>query len=178
MFNAELDHIREQVLPVMIEIGVIDFTQANNLRKVPLGILRRNATRMHAVCRYRPGPRGGSKGINDVREIALHPVAIEDDWRHYAQFLMYHEMLHAIGHVRHDRLFRDLEARWPDQNARESGPSFGQHLRQRAARWLWTCPKCKREHHRSRRSNGRYLCRVCRVKLIDVPTGQTHDTAS
>ena len=91
MVNAELDHIREQVLPVMIEIGVIDFTQANNLRKVPLGILRRNATRMHAVCRYRPGPRGGSKGINDVREIALHPVAIEDDWRHYAQFLMYHD---------------------------------------------------------------------------------------
>ena len=37
MFDAELDHIREQVLPVMIEIGVIDFTQADNLRKVPLG---------------------------------------------------------------------------------------------------------------------------------------------
>ena len=88
--------------------------------KYPLGTLRRNATRMHAVCRYHPGPRGGSKDIKDVREIALHPVAIEDDWHDYAQFLMYHEMLHAIGHVRHDRLFRGLEARWPNQNARES----------------------------------------------------------
>ena len=177
MSYAELVHIREQVLPVMIKIGVIDHNQADELRQVPLGILRRNATRMHAVCRYYPGPRGGSKGINDVK-IALHPIAIEGDWQDYAQFLMYHELLHAIGYVRHNRLFRDLEARWPNENARESGPSFGQYLRKRAARWIWACPNCDREHHRSRRSNGRYLCRVCRVKLIDVPTGQTHDTAS
>ena len=178
MSYAELVHIREQVLPVMIKIGVIDHNQADELRQVPLGILRRNATRMHAVCRYYPGPRGGSKGINDVKEIALHPIAIEGDWQDYAQFLMYHELLHAIGYVRHNRLFRDLEARWPNENARESGPSFGQYLRKRAARWIWACPNCDREHHRSRRSNGRYLCRVCRGKLIDVPAGQTHDTAS
>jgi len=178
MSSSKLVHIREQVLPVMIDIGVINLTQADDLRMVPLGMIRRNATRMHAVCRYHPGPRGGDKGIDDVKEIAIHPVAIEDDWQDYAQFLMYHEMLHAIGHVRHDRFFRDLEARWPDKNARESGPSFGRHLRQRAARWNWTCPRCEREHYRSRRSNGRYLCRVCKVKLIDVPTGQTHDAES
>ena len=178
MSRSKLVHIREQVLPVMIDIGVINRNQADRLRTVRLGTLRRNATRMHAVCRYYPGPRGGDKYIDDVKEIAIHPVAIEDDWRKYAQFLMYHEMLHAIGHVRHNRLFRDLEARWPDKVARELGPTFGRHLRQRTARWKWTCPNCEREHHRTRRGNGKYLCRVCKVKLVDVPTGQPHDTAS
>ena len=62
--------ISEQVLPVMIKIGVIDYNRPMNYD------MFRNtspyATRMHAVCRYYPGPRGGSKGINDVKEIALH----------------------------------------------------------------------------------------------------------
>ena len=36
MSYSELIHIRERVLPVMIDLGVIDFTQADELRQVPV----------------------------------------------------------------------------------------------------------------------------------------------
>ncbi len=165
-----IEAIRERVLTTMHELGIAPPSQVDGLRDVPLGRLRRDATRLHAVCRYRRKPKqDGPLLVEDVREVALHPDALRPEWSAYAHFLLFHEFLHALGHVRHDRRFRELEGRWPDTPAREMGESFGKHLRERHRRWRWTCTKCGLEHARNRRSNGRYLCRTCGKRLKDVP---------
>ncbi len=168
---STIEEHRDIVLATMYDLEVADHAAIDSLTAVPLGRLRRNATRLHAVCRYRRKLKSsGPLGTSDVREVALHPVALEEGWARYARFLLYHEFLHALGNVGHDARFRELEARWPDEEARHMGPAFGAQLRQRANRWIWTCPDCGRSHSRSRRSNGRYLCRACRIPLTDVDT--------
>jgi hypothetical protein len=158
-----------EVIATMHGIADLDSFPINELRDIPLGRLRRDATRLHAVCRYRKGIRKSQiQGPEDVRCVDVHPEALTGDWRRYAAFLLYHEFLHALGFSGHDRTFRRLEAMWPDDEARAMGPAFGAHLRSRAAKWLWTCPSCGLEHPRFRPSNGRYRCRKCRVVLVDT----------
>lgn len=176
MTDERLVKIRKLVIPVMRILNLINSEEEEKLNEIPLGLIRKNATRMHAVCRFKPGPKGYSKSINDVKEVALHPEALNDEWLHYAKFLMFHEYLHAIGNIRHDSVFRELESLWPDENAKNSGKEFGRFLRNKSARWLWTCPKCNKQHPRTRKSNGRYLCRKCKVTLVDSSVGQTHHT--
>ena len=36
-------------------------------------------------------------GPNDVRCVDVHPAALTVDWQRYAEFLLYHEYLHALG---------------------------------------------------------------------------------
>ena len=175
MTNRKLDEIRNIVIPVMRILDLISPEEEEKLKRIPLGYIRKNSTRMHAVCRFKPGPKGYTKTIEDVKEVAIHPEAVNEKWIHYAQFLMFHEYLHAIGNIRHDAVFRQLEDLWPDEEAKNAGKEFGNFLRNRAAKWLWTCPRCDKEHPRTRKSNGRYLCRECKVTLIDSPMGQTHD---
>ncbi len=176
MTNEKLVELQNLVLPVMKILNLINQEQEEKLRKIPLGLIRKNATRMHAVCRFNPGPKEYEKTIHDVKEVAIHPEALNEKWKYYAQFLIFHEYLHAIGNIRHDSVFRELEDLWPDEDAKNAGKEFGRFLRAKAAKWLWTCPKCDKTHPRSRKSNGRYLCRKCKVTLIDSPAGQTHQT--
>jgi predicted RNA-binding Zn-ribbon protein involved in translation (DUF1610 family) len=170
MDRAEtLEVTAQAVIATMSSLHELAGLSIDELRAIPLGRLRRDATRLHAVCRYRKGIRKADiQGPADVQCVDLHPAALEGDWRRYAMFLLYHEYLHALGFAGHDRTFRRLEALWPDTEARAMGPAFGTHLRTRAAKWLWTCPQCGIEHPRSRRSNGRYRCRVCQVILVDA----------
>ena len=175
MTNKKLDEIRDLVLPVMRTLDLIDLEEEEKLKQIPLGFIRKNATRMHAGCRFKAGPKGYKKTIEDVKEVAIHPEAIDGKWVHYAQFLMFHEYLHAIGNIRHDAVFRRLEDLWPDEDAKNAGKEYGRFLRNRAAKWLWVCPKCDKEYPRTRKSNGRYLCRKCKVTLIDSPLKQTHE---
>jgi len=176
MTNEQLEELRKIVLPVMRILKLINLEEEEKLKQIPLGLIRKNATRMHAVCRFNPGPKGYKKRIEDVKEVAIHPEALNEKWIHYARFLMFHEYLHAIGNIRHDSVFRELENLWPDEKAKNAGKEFGKYLRNRAAKWFWTCPKCNKQHPRTRKSNGRYLCRKCKVTLIDSPVGQTHHT--
>ena len=104
---------------------------------------------------------------SDVRCIDVHPYALTDEWSRYADFLLYHEYLHALGLSNHGREFRELESLWPDTEARSMGERFGMHLRERSAKWLWVCPSCGNRHPRARRGNGRYRCRDCKVVLED-----------
>ena len=167
-----LADLAKAVIVTMHQIPQLDQLPVHELQKIPLGRLRRDATRLHAVCRYQKGVRKSEiVGPDDVRCVDVHPVALTDDWQRYAAFLLYHEFLHALGFTGHDRAFRNLEALWPDIKARNMGKSFGNHLRKRAAKWLWTCPQCSKEHPRTRRGMGRYRCRECRVALVDVKVG-------
>jgi predicted SprT family Zn-dependent metalloprotease len=166
---SSFESMRERVLQTMLEIKIAGAEEIEELQKVPLNRLRKDATRLHAVCRFRR--KAGSEGplsTSDVREVALHPVAFEQRWSRYAHFLLYHEFLHALGNIGHNRQFRDLESLWPDEKARGMGKEFGSHLRARQKRWLWSCHDCGKQHPRSRKSNGRYLCRKCGTRLQDI----------
>lgn len=138
------------------------------LSEIPLGILRRDSTRLHAICRYKKGvSKAGRTGPSDVRCIDVHPYSVTEQWIRYADFLLYHEYLHALGISDHGREFRYLESLWSDTEARLMGQKFGLHLRERSAKWLWVCPSCGNRHPRARRGNGRYRCRDCKVVLKD-----------
>lgn len=164
-----LEEAAKAVIATMWSLPELAGLAIGDLESIPLGRLRRNATRLHAVCRYRKGVnKANNIGPTDVRCVDVHPEALTEDWARYASFLLFHEYLHALGNTNHNRRFRTLEALWPDDEARAMGPAFGEHLRARAAKWLWTCPSCGIEHPRSRRSNGRYRCRKCRVVLVDT----------
>ena len=160
-----LADLAKAVIVTMHQIPQLDQLPIHELQKIPLGSLRRDATRLHAVCRYQKGIRKSEiSGPDDVRCVDVHPAALTEDWQRYAAFLLYHEFLHARGYAGHDRTFRNLEALWPDEEARDMGKAFGKHLRNRAAKWLWTCPQCHLEHPRTRRGKGRYRCRNCRKR--------------
>jgi hypothetical protein len=164
-----LRKIASSVITTMHQIPQINQLPIQELHHIPLGFLRRDATRLHAVCRYRKGiAKSQISGPSDVRCVDVHPAALKEEWRLYAAFLLYHEFLHALGFTGHDRTFRRLEALWPNTTATKMGPSFGQHLRRLRSKWLWRCPQCAKEHPRNRRGNGRYRCRECRTVLIDV----------
>ena len=164
-----LADIAKAVVTRMRQIPQLSLLPVSELQNIPLGRLRRDATRLHAVCRYQKGVRKSEiTGPNDVRCVDVHPAALTVEWQRYAAFLLYHEFLHALGFAGHDRTFRNLEALWPDEEAKKMGNSFGNHLRKRSAKWLWKCPQCLKEHPRTRRGKGRYRCRECRIVLDDV----------
>ena len=165
----DLEERGQAVITRMRGIPAFSHLPVDDLPTIPLGLLRRSATRLHAVCRYRRGARK-SEGVApaDVRCIDVHPYALTDQWSRYADFLLYHEYIHALGISNHGREFRELEALWPDEGARSMGQEFGRYLRERSSKWLWVCPSCGDRHPRSRRGNGRYRCRSCKVILEDV----------
>ena len=166
-----LRKIANSVIQTMHEIPELNHLQVEQLHEIPLGFLRKDATRLHAVCRYRKGiTKSQISGPRDVRCVDVHPVALENEFRLYAAFLLYHEFLHALGFTGHDRTFRRLETLWPNTTATKMGQTFGLHLRRKRFKWLWRCPKCSKEYPRNRRGNGRYRCRECRVVLMDIPT--------
>ncbi len=168
--NQVLRKIANSVIVTMHEIPELKHFPLEELHDVPLGFLRKDATRLHAVCRYRKGmSKTQISGPSDVRCVDVHPIALEVEWRLYAAFLLYHEFIHALGFTGHDRTFRRLEALWPNTTATNMGADFGQYLRRKRSKWMWRCPKCAKDYHRNRRGNGRYRCRECQAVLVDVP---------
>ena len=149
-----LRKIANSVIQTMYEIPELDHLQVEQLHEIPLGFLRKDATRLHAVCRYRKGiAKSQISGPKDVRCVDIHPVALEHEFRLYAAFLLYHEFIHALGFTGHDRNFRRLEALWPNTTATKMGEMFGFHLRRKRFKWLWRCPECSKEYPRNRREN-------------------------
>ena len=67
-FVSVLELMGARVISVMRGIPEISHLPVGELGGIPLGMLRRNATRLHAVCRYRKGVRK-SEGVApaDVR---------------------------------------------------------------------------------------------------------------
>lgn len=169
MAGISLEFLRFRVIGIMSQMESLNEKNLQPLANVPLARLRRDATRLHGVCRFNKGVDKQDVNLSplDVREVALHPESLSDEWLRYAEFLMFHEFLHALGHGGHGREFRSLEAQWPDRDAKQLGNDFARHLRKRNAKFAWKCPTCDWQTERSRPSSGRYLCRSCKVKLID-----------
>mgnify|MGYP001000827046 CR=1 FL=1 len=155
-----LDKLASSVVLKMQQIPQLSGLPITELEAIPLGRLRKDATRLHAVCRYQKGVRKAEiSGPADVRCVDVHPAALTQDWQRYAAFLLYHEYLHALGFAGHDKTFRNLEALWPDEEARGMGKFFRLHLGTRACTWLWTCPQCASDNAPNRRENRRQQCR-------------------
>ncbi len=166
---TSLDTIRFRVMGIMSQMEIFSDTNLQPLGKIKIGKIRKNATRLHGVCRYNRGvdKKRGDLTPADVKEICLHPESLNDEWVRYAEFLLFHEFLHALGYSGHNREFRQLEAQWPDKDAKGMGLEFTKYLRGLNAKFAWKCPNCDWQTKRSVKSAGRYICRTCRVKLID-----------
>tara|TARA_Y100000588_G_C14189400_1_gene897302 strand:+ start:1147 stop:1716 length:570 start_codon:yes stop_codon:yes gene_type:complete len=169
ILKSSLEYLRFRVIGIMSKMESLSGRNLKPLADVPLGTLRKNATRLHGVCRYNQGidKRRTDLSPLDVKEVALHPESLKNEWIRYAEFLMFHEFLHALGFSGHNRTFRQLESHWPDTGAKEMGIEFSKYLRQRNAKFAWKCPNCYWQTKRSMRAAGRYICRTCRVKLVD-----------
>ena len=164
-----LEEMSSLIIKEMMNIQDLSNLNVEGLSQIPLGKLRIDAVRLHAVCRYKKGVKKTDEITPDsVRCIDIHPRVLNVRWERYANFLLFHEYLHALGFSNHGKEFRRLEALWHDDEARDMGRSFGIHLRKMNARWIWICPSCDIKHMRSKRSNGRYRCRSCLCSLIDV----------
>ncbi|KAL1528805.1 hypothetical protein AB1Y20_010129 [Prymnesium parvum] len=187
--------LQGDVLDTMASIALLKPSALVPLDHLPVSRLRRDAFKLHGVCRFR---RTGDDFV--AHKIALHPELLDDErWHGYARFVLYHEYLHALGFRRHNSTFRTLERLWdytPLGRAdaavlevassggtlsdakppiRELGAwSFTNHLIARQYPWTWVCPNCKRLHHRKRRQNGRLTCanpiHARGTPLFDVPT--------
>ncbi len=170
MDNGEsIESISLRVIKKIAKIPELQHLPFHDLELIPLGRLRKNATRLHAVCRYKRGVKK-SNGVtpSDVRCIDVHPYALIEEWERYAEFLLYHEYLHALGFSNHGREFRNMESLWPDKEAQQMGNEFSKYIRKKSPIWLWVCDTCNIRYPRSRRSNGRYRCRTCKTILKDL----------
>ena len=149
-----------------------DLTQ---LRRIPLGVLRRGTVRRHGVTRWVRGARPNRLEPHEVRVIDLHPRLLDANWWPYARFVLHHELIHATGHRWHDATFRRWEAAWPSPSEDEGAEAFAHMLHMASARWWWTCPACDVKHARQRRANGRYICRRCGQVLQDMPAQEVDE---
>lgn len=141
----------------------------DQLRRIPLGVLRRGTVRRHGVTRWIRGARPDRLRPDEVRVIDLHPALLSPEWWPYARFVLHHELIHATGHRLHDAAFRRWESTWPSPPVEAGAEAFAKMLHMASARWWWTCEACEVKHARQRRANGRYLCRRCGHVLQDVP---------
>ena len=165
---VELNELRDFVIEVMSAMEVWSEQQLTKLTGIKLGVLKRNATQRHGVTRWKRGVRNPSQP-EQVEVIDLHPRLISDEWRPYAGWVMHHEFVHALGYTAHDSKFRALEELWPSPKSGEMGSSFTEMLRKEKASWLWVCNTCEKEYPRQKAGRGKYLCRICRTVLTDVP---------
>ena len=158
-----MEHHRTHVLATMRALELIDAQAESILFNVRLGVLRSSATQRHGATRW----VRETNGALTVDVVDLHPNLLTDEWSDYAQFVLFHEFLHVLGHRAHDSAFRTLERSWPDRGASQQGKAFTHARRMARATWHWVCPSCDQRFPRQRRGGGRYLCRTCRTVLVD-----------
>ena len=164
----ELNALRDFVIEVMKSMETWSEHMLTSLNEIELGVLRKNATQRHGVTRWRRGVMKPSMP-EEVEVIDLHPRLLSDKWKPYAAWVMHHEFVHALGFTAHDAKFRSLERLWPSPKSSTMGSEFTEMLRKEKATWLWICKKCEKEYPRQKASRGRYMCRICRSILKDVP---------
>jgi predicted SprT family Zn-dependent metalloprotease len=162
--TIRLEQLRSFVLWKMAEIHDFQTSRYATLEKIPLGVLRKNATQKHGVTRWRQHTHHLS-----IEGIELHPELLNEEWQEYAKFVLYHEFLHGIGFKHHDAIFRHLESRWPLKNRKKVGRKFTVFLQRKNASWQWVCSNCDILIFRKKPSRGKYICKSCKTVLVDEP---------
>ena len=126
--------------------------------------VERHATpRRDALEQGRPRP-------SKVDVVDLNPHLLNDNWRDYAAFVLFHEYLHVLGHRAHDRTFRALEARWPHRQRRLVEKRSRTQEGLRGPPGIGCVQTCDERYPRQRKGSGRYMCRRCKTVLKDVPS--------
>lgn len=166
--SIELNSLRDFVIEVMDSMEIWSKDKLTSLTEIDLGVLRKNATQRHGVTRWKKGVLKPS-APEQVEVIDLHPRLLSEKWKPYAAWVMHHEFVHALGYTAHDSTFRSLESLWPSEKSSQMGSEFTEMLRKEKASWLWVCSTCNKEYPRQKASRGRYLCRICRTVLQDIP---------
>tara|TARA_Y100001954_G_scaffold239301_1_gene312832 strand:- start:713 stop:1243 length:531 start_codon:yes stop_codon:yes gene_type:complete len=163
-----LEDLRDFVINVMLDMEIWQDYDLQPLRRINLGLLRKNATRKHGVAKWPKGITIHELGVHNIEIIELHPELLVKKWSAYAAYVLHHEFIHALGFVKHDSLFRSIERAWPGREAAKLAPKFTEYLCKKSAKWLWVCSGCDTEIPRKKPSNGRYKCKKCLVVLNDI----------
>ncbi|MDA0715484.1 MAG: hypothetical protein O3A74_02840, partial [archaeon] len=82
--TIRLEQLRSFVLLKMAEIHDFQSSRFATLEKIPLGVLRKNATQKHGVTRWRQHTHHLS-----IEGIELHPELLCEEWQEYAKFVLY-----------------------------------------------------------------------------------------
>ena len=164
---SDLEERSQRVISVMGGIDGLSHLRVDQLHRVPLGLLKRGTYGRHGVCRFKRGskvPLSPSK----VRCIEIHPLLLTEEWSRYADFVLYHEFLHALLPVSgHGPEFRALESLWPDEEADDMGRGFSNFIRERRPdilKWELRCPNCEWRYLRKKPMIGG-RCVKCKATL-------------
>ena len=168
----KLNEVKQVVVDVMSAMDLWSEEELSELQQIKLGVLRKNATQRHGVTRWKKGITNPTKP-SEVEVIDLHPELLTDDWIAYAAWVMHHEYVHALGFLAHDALFKKLENNWPSKKSKQKGKQFTEYLRRKNAKWLLKCESCQKEYPRQKPGKKRFMCRICKSILVDIPIKST-----
>lgn len=168
----KLKEVKQVVIDVMSSMDLWSEEELSELQQIKLGVLRKNATQRHGVTRWKKGITNPTKP-SEVEVIDLHPELLTDDWIAYAAWVMHHEYVHALGFLAHDALFKKLENNWPSKKSKQKGKKFTEYLRRKNAKWLLKCESCQKEYPRQKPGKKRFMCRICKSILVDIPIKST-----
>ena len=159
-----------KVLKVMATIEFFTENDIEELKGLRVGFLRKNSVYRHGVTRFLPTNKWNSSKANPscVKVVDIHPVLLKNEWEIYREIIIYHEFIHCLGYIRHDKIFYSIEAMWPTISQKKLlGQKFMNYLKLKNSKWKWKCPKCNIYVLRQKKSSGRYICRKCNFKLVD-----------
>ena len=167
---SDLEERSQRVISVMRGIDGVSHLRVDQLHRVPLGLLRGGTYGRHGVCRFKRGskiPLGPLK----VRCIEIHPLLLTEEWSRYADFVLFHEFLHALLPVSgHGPEFRAPESLWPDEEADAMVNGFNDFIRERRSdilKWELRCPKCEWRYLRKKPMVGG-RCVKCKTALVNT----------
>tara|TARA_B100000287_G_scaffold12804_1_gene13114 strand:+ start:4644 stop:5177 length:534 start_codon:yes stop_codon:yes gene_type:complete len=158
------------VLGTMATLGFNVTKEINELKNIKLGLLRKSSVYRHGVTRYFPTRKWNSINPNPscVRVVDIHPLLLDPEWETYREIIIFHEFIHCLGYLGHDKTFYKLESLWPTIKQKKAlGTQFMEMLKLKNSTWKWVCPKCNIEVLRQRKSSGKYICIKCNSKLLD-----------
>ena len=167
---SDLGERSQRVISVMRGIDGVSHLRVDQLHRVPLGLLREGTYGRHGVCRFKRGSKTPLSPLK-VRCIEIHPQLLTEEWSRYADFVLFHEFLHALLPVSgHGPEFRALEALWPDEEADDMVNGFSDFIRERRSdilKWELHCPNCEWRYLRKKPMVGR-RCVKCKATLENI----------
>ena len=147
-----------RVISVMKQIPELSDLPIDELEKIPLGGLRESSVGTHGLCTW-------NRISNEVEMIKIHPHALTEEWSRYADHILYHEYLHALGFHGHNSVFREMEALWPDAEAKGMDSDFTEFLLEKNHKWVAECTGCGEKWRSVRPFREGGICVKCDLVL-------------
>ena len=163
-------------IQVLVELGVVNRKMLASIDQIPLTVLKRSATIRHGSTKWKKGCQFMEHQMRLERFLFIQNCLsqagdLTEVW------VMYHELIHACGYVRHDRTFRKIEACWPEKASKALGKYFTTYLRSKKYEWNWTCPSCNSVYLRQRKVTADMLVDIVRRYLSTfTESHRTHES--